>query len=190
MATHSSVLAWRIPGTGEPGGLLSMGSHRVGHYWSDLAAAAGAAGNLRVHWNWRSTDLKEFSNYLCWRTRVWCFFSPFNLLWIDAFENAMKLNYKNNEIKRQRHINIKYKPKLLLLDSKDMELLGQIAMKVSKWCTLTVSLDSTTLTDNRFMDGQYAVGHTLMSPVPVYWHFYRRENRGPDKQCTQGDTAE
>ena len=30
-ATHSSVLAWRIPGTGEPGGLLSMGSHRVGH---------------------------------------------------------------------------------------------------------------------------------------------------------------
>ena len=39
MATHSSVLAWRIPGTGEPGGLLSMGSHRVEHDWSDLAAA-------------------------------------------------------------------------------------------------------------------------------------------------------
>ena len=38
MATHSSVLAWRIPGTGEPGGLLSMGSHRVGHDCSDLAA--------------------------------------------------------------------------------------------------------------------------------------------------------
>ena len=42
MATHSSVLAWRIPGTGEPGGLPSMGSHRVRHNWSDLAAAAGA----------------------------------------------------------------------------------------------------------------------------------------------------
>ena len=40
MATHSSVLAWRIPGTGECGGLPSMGSHRVGHDWSDLAAAA------------------------------------------------------------------------------------------------------------------------------------------------------
>ena len=39
MATHSSVLAWRIPGTGEPGGLQSMGSHRVGHDWSDLAVA-------------------------------------------------------------------------------------------------------------------------------------------------------
>ena len=42
MATHSSVLAWRIPGTGEPGGLPSMGSHRVEHDWSDLAAAAAA----------------------------------------------------------------------------------------------------------------------------------------------------
>ena len=40
MATHSSVLAWRIPGTGEPRGLPSMGSHRVRHDWSDLAAAA------------------------------------------------------------------------------------------------------------------------------------------------------
>ena len=40
MATHPSVLAWRIPGTGEPGGLPSMGSHRVGHNRSNLAAAA------------------------------------------------------------------------------------------------------------------------------------------------------
>ena len=45
MATHSSVLAWRIPGTGEPGGLPSMGSHRVGHDWSDLAAAAACCPN-------------------------------------------------------------------------------------------------------------------------------------------------
>ena len=40
MATHSSVLAWRIPGTREPGELPSLGSHRVGHDWSNLAAAA------------------------------------------------------------------------------------------------------------------------------------------------------
>ena len=39
MATHSSVLAWRVPGTGKPGGLPSMGSLRVRHDWSDLAAA-------------------------------------------------------------------------------------------------------------------------------------------------------
>ena len=43
MATHSSVLAWRIPGTGEPGGLPSRGSHRVVHNWSDLAVAAAAS---------------------------------------------------------------------------------------------------------------------------------------------------
>ena len=43
MATRSSVLAWRIPGMAEPDGLPSMGSHRVGHDWSDLAAAAVAA---------------------------------------------------------------------------------------------------------------------------------------------------
>ena len=47
--THSSVLAWRIPGTGEPGGLPSMGSHRVGHDCSDLAAAAAAAAIIHPH---------------------------------------------------------------------------------------------------------------------------------------------
>ena len=47
MATHSSVLAWRIPETGQPAGLPSMGLHRVGHDWSDSAAAAAAAG-----WPW------------------------------------------------------------------------------------------------------------------------------------------
>ena len=43
VATHSSTLAWRIPRMGEPGGLPSMESHRVGHNWSDLAALAAAA---------------------------------------------------------------------------------------------------------------------------------------------------
>ena len=53
MATHSSVLAWRIPGTGEPVGLLSMGSHRVRHDWSDLAAA------MRI----KSRDAKAADRY-------------------------------------------------------------------------------------------------------------------------------
>ena len=55
MATHSSVLAWRTPGMGEPGGLPSMGSHRVGHDWSNLAAAAALYLNfylLRILNNW------------------------------------------------------------------------------------------------------------------------------------------
>ena len=48
MAIHSSVLAWRIPGMEEPGGLPSMGSHRVGHDWSNLAATAAAATVLSM----------------------------------------------------------------------------------------------------------------------------------------------
>ena len=54
MATHSSVLAWRLPGTGKPGGLPSMGSHRVGHDWSDLAAAAAIP---RLHGFWEFVPL-------------------------------------------------------------------------------------------------------------------------------------
>ena len=49
MATHSSILAWRIPETGEPGGLPSMGSHRVGHNWSDLAEAVAASTTTCEH---------------------------------------------------------------------------------------------------------------------------------------------
>ena len=56
MATHSSVLARRIPGTGEPGGLPSLGSHRVGHDCSDLAAAAAAAG---MEWASQVAQCKE-----------------------------------------------------------------------------------------------------------------------------------
>ena len=50
MATHYSILAWRIPWTEEPGGLPSMGLHRVGHDWSNLAAAAAAVcSKLMTH---------------------------------------------------------------------------------------------------------------------------------------------
>ena len=74
MATHSSVLAWRIPGTEEPGGLPSMGSHRVRHDWSDLAAAAaagyqmGATGHIPKQVNSNSTSyiriIPLFSDFL------------------------------------------------------------------------------------------------------------------------------
>ena len=68
MATRSSVLAWRIPGAGEPGGLPSMGSHRVGHDWSDLAAAAVILRQnfqpfLTMFWVLsESKEIFEFSN--------------------------------------------------------------------------------------------------------------------------------
>ena len=65
VATHSSILAWRIPGTGEPCGLSSMGSHRVGYNWSDLAAAV-AAYNTKKHNS--SMASKSYS--------PWCISSP------------------------------------------------------------------------------------------------------------------
>ena len=75
MATHSSALALRIPGTGEPSGLPSMGSHRVGHDWSDLAAAAAARGHqpevsenpttfyLKVYFYPRAYQLKSLKEW-------------------------------------------------------------------------------------------------------------------------------
>ena len=65
MATHSSVLAWRIPGAAEPGGLLSMGSHRVGHDWSDLAAAASHQGSPRY------VERALQKHYRCIRFFIW-----------------------------------------------------------------------------------------------------------------------
>ena len=67
-ATHSSVLAWRIPGTGKPGGLLSMGWHRVGHDWSDLAAAAlyrGKSTGIIANQLWvKISALSKYLHYL------------------------------------------------------------------------------------------------------------------------------
>ena len=70
MATHSSVLAWRVPGTWEPGGLPSMGSHGVGHDWRDLAAAA-MGGSYMVPpcccltWHNLSDCCSQFGKLLC-----------------------------------------------------------------------------------------------------------------------------
>ena len=74
--THSGVLAWRIPGTGEPGGLPSMGSHRVGHDWSGLAATAAylrmnASLNLTLHRNvWRRGSCTWVCRCLCVLIRI------------------------------------------------------------------------------------------------------------------------
>ena len=65
MATHSSVLVWRIPGMGEPGGLPSMGSQRVGHDWSDLAAADCEMQffSLIYYWFWFVNFLENVCTY-------------------------------------------------------------------------------------------------------------------------------
>ena len=76
MATHSSVLAWRIPGTGEPGGLPSMGSHRVGHDISDLAAGATGYHFSPPKWFSLNNIISKFplphAFYYCFFTCVFC----------------------------------------------------------------------------------------------------------------------
>ena len=87
MATHSSILAWRIPGTGGPGGLPSMGSHRIGHDWSDLAAAAACTiwCEELTHWKrpWCWERLKAGEGDSVERMR-WLDASPTPWTWVWA----------------------------------------------------------------------------------------------------------
>jgi len=90
MATHSSVLAWRIPGMGEPGGLPSMGSHRVGHDWSNLAAAAANINTITIY----ICSLYEFmaliSRILCSIQSLshdWLFVTP----WTAAHQASLSI---------------------------------------------------------------------------------------------------
>ena len=81
MTTHSSVLAWRIPGMGEPGGLPSMGLHRVRHDWSNLAAAAeiklGVAKS--PFWNAHGQQMCKIRDFFFfWQVRLWsCNLHPY-----------------------------------------------------------------------------------------------------------------
>ena len=75
VATHSSVLALRIPGTGEPGGLLSVGSHRVGHDWSDLAAVKAMVFPV-VMYGCESWTIKKAER---WRIDAFVFFYTFSV---------------------------------------------------------------------------------------------------------------
>ena len=80
MATHSSFLAWRIPETGEPGRLPSMGSHRVRHDWSELAAAAA-----KVTYRFITILIKILARVMYWVAKkfiqfVWGFFFG-NTVW-------------------------------------------------------------------------------------------------------------
>ena len=115
MATHSSTLAWRIPGTGEPGRLLSIGSHRAGHDWSDLAAAAAdsilksrdiilltnvhnqSCGFSRRHvWMWE-LDHKEGWVPKNWWFGLWCWRRLLILAWTAKRSNQSILKKINPE---------------------------------------------------------------------------------------------
>ena len=87
MATHSSVLAWRIPGTGEPGGLPSMGSRRVRHDWSDLAAAAVPVR----HCGWGTPGPAFCSSPSLWSFRGWWrMHAEFHGLWHNVPETPVR----------------------------------------------------------------------------------------------------
>ena len=93
MATHSSILAWRILGTGEPGGLPSMGSHRVGHDWSDLAAAAAVdirwSVKTQVGCDWFSLSIQIGQRNFF---RLWSLHSAFLLSYSSLLLLMMLLN--------------------------------------------------------------------------------------------------
>ena len=96
MATHSSVLAWRIPGLGEPGGLPSMGSHRVGHNWNDLAAAAAMVVVVDT-WIEASVKPRELDTttsefYSKWKDSRMCGAPPNG---IQTFTNVTHLTYEH-----------------------------------------------------------------------------------------------
>ena len=106
MATHSSVLAWRILGTGEPRGLPSMGSHRVRHNWSDLEAAAAVKILLLIDihvlegkhlYQWLLTCRYSSHTYVHW----WCHYHwiswasqvrQFLIFWFESYHHQEALH--------------------------------------------------------------------------------------------------
>ena len=105
--THSSVLAWRIPGTAEPGGLPSMGSHRVGHNWKDLAAGLYLPNML--HLNLLGSKQQQSGEQgsgpglfkrvrrvgwrACVRSHVWLFATP----WTAACQAPLSMECSRQE---------------------------------------------------------------------------------------------
>ena len=110
MATHSSVLAWRIPGTGEPVGLLSMGSHRVGHDWSDSDAAAVFLKNMYSSHLASETVVLGYieGNGIC-NQHLKCFL--YKIHWGQMFHTCMHACMYVNTVFIQ-HTNVPYIPSI------------------------------------------------------------------------------
>ena len=108
MATHSSTLAWRIPWTEEPGGLPSMGSHRVGHDWCDLATAAAAAA-ATGHWSIISHGFSIVVFFFSFKQIFFFFFcfllngpTCFPILYLGAFLKSSLFDGEMNQISRRK----------------------------------------------------------------------------------------
>ena len=117
MATHSSVLAWRIPRTGGPRGLLSLRSHRVGHDWSNLEAAAAADSILKckditlptkvrlvkvmvfpvVMYGYKSWTIKKAEHQRIDAFKLWCWRRLLRVPWTAKRSNQSILKETNPE---------------------------------------------------------------------------------------------
>ena len=100
MATHSSVLAWRVPGTGEPGGLPSMGSHRVGHDWSDSSSSRSSSSLKTRGERMYLTVILIHCHDITSATNTMVFFSTVNLCFgFSSSDSYFVLKFNLNEIK-------------------------------------------------------------------------------------------
>ena len=102
MATHSSVLAWRIPGTGEPGGLPSVGSQRVGHDWSDLAAIFSSKVHLFPLLCGQFSELWQFmswvqSDHQVVNVSTWYFdiYETAHRMWLRILSISRRKNWRS-----------------------------------------------------------------------------------------------
>ena len=96
MATYSNVLAWRIPGTGKPGGLPSMGSHRVGHDWSWLSSSSSSSSTRASSYFSFLTRKMKVSLHAC----IPSHFSHIRLfatLWTIAHQTPLSMGFSRRE---------------------------------------------------------------------------------------------
>ena len=110
-APHSSVLAWRTPGTGEPGGLPSVELHRVGHDWSDLAAAAGCWTHKwkEVIWAEREACNSSYLSTSRIKKKKKKYFKPVNLIVkIMPISEKRFLSKKQFKYPEQKKVNVKF----------------------------------------------------------------------------------
>ena len=111
MATHSSVLAWRIPGTGGPGGLPSMGSHGVRHDWSDLEAYRGRKAWWYSLKRWREIALFpvfQVPSQVFWESYyIYCRYSVsyknflffwLGLIWVTSYSQQTDMDHEGNRV--------------------------------------------------------------------------------------------
>ena len=126
MAAHSSILAWEIPWTEEPGRLQSMGSQRVGHDWRDLAAAAA---ERTMSWLWAWQSYVQFNNNLNNIKTLWLF-----NLYVEYIVRNAGLDEAQAGIKiaRRNINNLRYADDTTLM-AKSEEELKSLLMKVKEW---------------------------------------------------------